>query len=75
MPTATLTFNLPDEEMEFSQAVNGSSWQHLCWEVDQLLRAKIKYADDSTPEGVVEALQEVRDFLHNERSSKGLSFD
>jgi hypothetical protein len=75
MPTATLTFNLPDEESEFKAASNGQSWQSLAWEIDQMLRAKIKYSDDSMPEAVVDALQEVRDFLHNERSSKGLTFD
>ena len=75
MPTATLTFNLPEEEPEFKAAVNGSSWQSLAWELSQHLRSKIKYADEETPEAVVDALQEVRDFLHEELSSRGLNFD
>ena len=75
MPTATLTFTLPDEETEFSQAINGASWQHLCWEIDQHLRAEIKYAADGTPEAVIDALQKVRDFLHEERSNRSLNFE
>lgn len=75
MPTATLTFNLPDEDHEFKAASNGLSWQHLAWELDQYLRSEIKYAGDETPEAVIEALQRVRDFLHEERSNRGLNFD
>lgn len=75
MSTATLTFTLPDEEPEFRAATNGQLWQSLAWEIDQHLRAEIKYAADETPEAVIDALQKVRDFLHEERNARGLNFE
>ena len=75
MPVATLTFNLPEEETEFRQAVNASSWQHVCWELDQHLRSAIKYADSETPEAVVNALQLVREYLNEQRIEHSLSWD
>jgi hypothetical protein len=73
MPTAILKFKLPDEETEFRSAVNGASWQLVAWNLDQYLRGQIKYAGDETPEAVTDALQEVRDRLHEEMGSQDLS--
>ena len=75
MSTAILKFKLPDEEPEFKAAANGQAWQSLAWAIDQHLRSSIKYASDETPEAVIDALQEVRDFLHEERNSRGLQFE
>jgi hypothetical protein len=75
MATATLTFTLPEEDPEFRAASNGGAWQALAWEIDQHLRSEIKYAPDSTPTEVVDALQRVRDFLHEHRTSLGLTFE
>ncbi len=75
MPVATLTFNLPEEEPEFRQAVNASSWQLICWELDQHLRSEVKYASDETPEVVTEALQLVREFLREQMIENGLRFE
>lgn len=75
MATATLQFDLPEEFEEFSAAVTGSTWKHVCWELDQHLRGQVKYADDKTPEAVTDALQSVREFLRETVISNGLSFD
>ena len=75
MPTAILKFKLPDEEPEFKAASNGQAWQSLAWEIDQHLRSEIKYATDETPEAVIDALQRVRDFLHERKTDLGLNFE
>jgi hypothetical protein len=44
---AILKFELPDDQVEFNSAVNGSKWQLALWELDQYLRTNTKYAPDS----------------------------
>ncbi len=36
---ATLTFTLPDEDSQYSDAVNGYKMRTILWDVDQWLRA------------------------------------
>lgn len=38
-----LEFNLPDDEQEFSDAVNGGMYKHVLWKIDQDLRGKMKH--------------------------------
>ena len=40
---ATLEFNLPEEEGDFMEAVNGGMYKHVLWKLDQDLRGKLKY--------------------------------
>lgn len=40
---AVLEFTLPDEEVEFMEAVNGGMFKHVLWQLDQNLRGKLKY--------------------------------
>jgi hypothetical protein len=75
MPTAILKFKLPDEEPEFRSAVDGAQWKLVAWEIDQYLRGQVKYASDETPDAVVDALQAVRDRLHEEMGSHSVSFE
>jgi len=42
---ATLTFNLPQEDHEYSNAVDGSKMRSVLWDLDQWLRAKLKYEE------------------------------
>ena len=44
---ATLEFNLPEDNQEFRLATKGSDWWHVCWEMDQWLRAQYKYMPDA----------------------------
>ena len=41
---AILEFNLPDDQEDFKMATNALSWYAVCWDLDQELRAKTKYA-------------------------------
>jgi hypothetical protein len=60
---AILEFNLPEDKVDFELALQGSDWKHVCWEMDQLLRAQLKYSDDKSFEEL-KLLQYVRDELY-----------
>lgn len=71
---ATLEFNLPEDNVEFKDATNGTSWKLTLWEMDQYLRSQLKYNDKLTQEQH-DILQEARDKLHELKNEAGLSFD
>jgi hypothetical protein len=47
----------------------------VLWEVDQELRAKVKYAPDTTSQETVDALSSIRTLLRETMFEKGISFD
>ena len=61
---ATLEFSLPEEQEQFEDASNGWKWSHAMWQLDQFLRAKVKYASDDASEESIDAYQDARDELH-----------
>jgi hypothetical protein len=63
MAKAILEFNLPEEQVEFEQAVNASKYSSVLWDLDQLLRNKTKYASDDVTKEQLEAMYMVRDEL------------
>jgi hypothetical protein len=66
---AILEFNLPEDKEEFDVASRGMDWALLAWDMDQFIRNKIKYEQDS--DGV---LQLVRDKLNCLMEEKGLKY-
>jgi hypothetical protein len=58
---ATLTFSLPEEQHEYSNAVEGSKMRSVLWELDQWLRAKLKY--EELTDGQYDAFKETREHL------------
>ena len=58
---ATLTFNLPEENHEYSNAVDGSKMRSVLWDLDQWLRAKLKY--EELTDGQYDAYKATRDEL------------
>ena len=72
---AILEFNLPEENDEFDLAINAVKWYSVCWELDQYLRSKTKYAPDSMPNEVYEALNETRDKLRELLIENNINFD
>jgi len=58
---AILKFNLPEDELDFSNAVNGYKFKLILWDMDQHLRSIAKYSEDSEK---AEMAQELRDKLH-----------
>jgi len=72
---AILEFNLPDDQDDFKMASNALSWYLVCWDLDQELRAKTKYASDDLPQDKYDAYQEIRELLREYMSDRNISFD
>ena len=64
MPKASLTFDLPEEQAEFSAAVQGRDARTLLWEIDQHCRSTIKYTDP--PAAVRAALETIRELIRQD---------
>ena len=58
---AVLEFDLPEENNEFANATNGSKMRSVLWELDQWMRAKLKY--EELPDGQYDAIKQTRDQL------------
>ena len=64
---ARLEYNLPEDQEQFDVASKSMDWALLVWDIEQFMRNKIKYDQDTN--GV---LQLVRDRLHFQMEEKGL---
>jgi hypothetical protein len=69
--TATLTFQLPEEQEEFYHAAKGADWRLVVEDMDAHLRARLKHED--LPEDVDAALDAARQHLHALVAERGLS--
>ena len=72
---AILEFNLPEDRDDFSLATNASKMWSVLWELDQDLRAKVKYAPDDSNEDKLEAYREIREKLRELMRDEDISFD
>jgi molecular chaperone GrpE (heat shock protein) len=68
---AKLTFELPEEQEEFNDAVNGNAFKAVLWELDQYMRSQIKHGE--LTDDVHEKVQEIRDELHSILSNYNLA--
>jgi hypothetical protein len=71
---ATLEYNLPDDDIDFNMAIKGSKYYVALWDIDQWLRARLKY-DDTLTDGQYEAYEKTREELRDIMSRHGVSFD
>ena len=69
---ATIEFNLPEDEEQFNVANKGMDWALVAWDIDQLLRKKLKYGN-LLPNTRAE-LEEIRDTLNEMLVDKGLIY-
>ena len=53
MPTATLTYTLPDEQADFDAAREGQAARSLIWAIDQHCRSLLKHG---SPDAATRAL-------------------
>lgn len=73
---AQLKYNLPDEQTEFEDAVNGTKWKLSMWELDQWLRAQYKYMPDAEySEAAYNAYEKSRERLFEILNENGLSLN
>jgi hypothetical protein len=70
--TATLTFQLPEEQEEFYLAAKGADWRCVVEDMDGYLRGRLKYEEDLS-EDVDAALDAARQKLHEFIAERGLS--
>jgi hypothetical protein len=71
---ATLEFNLPDDQVDFNDAVNGQRWRLMVWNFDQYLRSELKYNDKLSSEQY-KVYEQVRDTLWQKMNEDNLSLD
>ena len=69
---ATLEFNLPEDEEQLFAANKGMDWALVVWEIDQLLRKKLKYGD-IFPNTRAE-LEEIRKTINEMLADRGLKY-
>lgn len=60
---AKLEFDLPEDENNFRNAIDGHKWRFVVWQLDTHLRKELKY-NEALPEDSRKALSETRDMLH-----------
>ena len=74
---AVLEFNLEDafDEASHMRCVKAKDMALALWDIQQLLRAKTKYAPDAVSEDIVDDLQEVRDELQEIMSNYNIDLD
>jgi hypothetical protein len=70
---AKLTFNLPEEQEEFNDAINGNAFKAVIWELDQWMRSQIKHGD--LADDVHEKVQEIRDYLCELMTDNNVSYE
>lgn len=70
-----LKFNLPEEQTDFQDAIDGSNFKHVLWKLDQFYRGKIKYAHDMTNDEVLDTYEEVREQIRFFCDEMNVSFE
>lgn len=70
---ATLEFNLPENNTEFLDATNGWRYRAACRDMDEWLRAQIKYHD--APEFATKARNELWEIMKNNGVDHSVQFD
>ena len=63
---ATLKFNLPEEEIEFNDARNGTAWRGVVHNLFEKIRRIDKVGQSSI------TMENLREFLNDELENKGL---
>ncbi len=69
---AILEFELPLEKDEFDAASKGMDWAHVAWDIDQLLRKKLKYEEHTRDARKI--LEDLRKTLNDMLVDKGLKY-
>ena len=69
---AQLTFNLPDDQIDFEDAVNGQRWSLAMWELDQHLRSQTKHPPEGMSDDTWKALDDTREKLYEILNENGL---
>ena len=63
MSKAILEFNLPEESEDHRMALNAVNDQIVLSDLDNFLRGKIKYAEESVPDSELSIYEQIRNKL------------
>ena len=74
MAKVTLEFDFDEDREEMESAINGWKWTMIVWDLDQHLRSELKYNDKLTGDAY-EAVEKIRETLHELKSEAGLKLD
>lgn len=74
MSKVTLEFDPIEDRDDMESAINGWKWKMLVWDLDQHLRSELKYNPSITGD-VYDAMEKIREHLHELRKESGLTLD
>ena len=69
---AILEFDLPEDQESFDAANRGIDWALVAWDIDQLLKKKLKYEEHTRD--ARKALEDIRKILNDLLIDKGLNY-
>lgn len=69
---AILEFNLPEDQEQFDEAINGVKWQFIVGRLDKYLRNQTKHAPDTMSDDTLNAYEKTRETLHEFINDEGL---
>jgi len=72
MAQAVITFNLPEEQSDFTDAVNASNWKMVVYDMKQELRRYWKYSED---ENEIKLATKLNEHLIDLLNDYGVSLD
>ena len=81
MAKITLEFDAIEEAQEVQNAINGSKWRALVWDLDQKLRQTTKYSasaiteNEEASEIEVQVAESYRDIIRELMMDYGLTLD
>jgi hypothetical protein len=70
---AILKFNLPEENHEFSNAINGSNMKSILWEMKEYFRERLKYEELDEVQG--KTIQECSEHFWNLINSENIDLN
>ena len=70
---ATLTFNLPEDQVEFDTAIQASAAKSMLWDFAQQLRSWRKYHNDFTNDS--DALDKITEEFHRLLTEHNVNID
>lgn len=70
---AILEFNLPEEDREHLDAINGTKWKVTLSDFDETLRRYIKHGHNFSD--IENCLDRLRSELHRDMDASGLTFE
>lgn len=73
MPTATLTYNLPEEQEDFTLATKGMDMFMVLQDLHEYLRRKLKYEQEY--KSGIEEIEDIQQHVFNLMAERNVSMD